>query len=162
MREHGFRFLETTNLALRGLEASEADQATPREAKRGVLPMAEPTNLYADDAAMNNQRRVFPFTWGEALVEHGIVQRVEFTDKRCNLTLKNPTTKRQRVSVRVQVLNSDLVELWRQAEHWKLSRLQPDQSHVLSWEFLPQVPEVIWNLHQRQNNAPAWVLIYTG
>lgn len=124
--------------------------------------MAEPPNLYADDAAKSNQRRVLPFTTGEALVEHVIVQRVEFTDKRCNLTLKNPTSQRQRVHVRVYVLNSDLVELWRQAERWRLSRLQPGQSHMISWEFAPQVPEVIWDQRLRENSEPAWVLIYTG
>jgi hypothetical protein len=124
--------------------------------------MAEPPNLHADDAARNNQRRVFPFTSGEILVEHGIVQRVEFTDKRCNLTLKNATSRRQRVHVKIYVLNSDLVELWRQAERWRLSSLQPDRSHLTSWAFAPRVPEVVWDQRLRENTRPAWVLICTG
>ena len=118
-----------------------------------------PINLYSADAPKGDKRRVIEFATGEILLEHGVVHRIEFTDKRCNLTLKNPTPKRQAVNVKVWVLNSGLVELWHQIEKWSLTSLQPDQSHLVSWDFKPVVPSVIWSPREREDNLPAWIVI---
>jgi len=75
-----------------------------------------PISLYSADAPKGDKRRVIEFSTGEILLEHGVVHRIEFSDKRFNLTLKNPTPKRQSVNVKVWVLNSGLVELWHQTE----------------------------------------------
>ena len=118
-----------------------------------------PTSLYSADAPKGDKRRVIEFAMGELLLEHGVVHRVEFSEKRCNLTLKNSAPKRQSVHVKIWVLNSDLVELWHQTERWSLTSLQPDQSHLVSWDFKPTVPNVIWNSRQRENSFPAWIVI---
>ncbi len=118
-----------------------------------------PINLYSADAPKGDKRLVIEFATGEILLGHGVVHRIEFSDKRCNLTLKNPTPKRQSVNVKVWVLNSNLVELWHQTEKWSLTSLQPDQSHLVSWDFKPAVPRVIWNLRERENIFPAWIVV---
>ena len=118
-----------------------------------------PISLYSADAPKGDKRRVIEFATGEILLEHGVVHRIEFSDKRCNLTLKNPTPKRQSVNVKVWVLNSGLVELWHQTEKWSFTSLQPDQSHLVSWDFKAVVPSVIWNPREREDNLPAWIVI---
>ena len=118
-----------------------------------------PISLYSADAPKGDKRRVIEFATGEILLEHGVVHRIEFSDKRCNLTLKNPTPKRQSVNVKVWVLNSGLVELWHQTEKWSLTSLQPDQSHLVSWDFKSVVPHVIWSSREREDNLPAWIVI---
>jgi hypothetical protein len=117
-----------------------------------------PNNLYSQEPAAGTKRHILPFALGEALLELGVVHRIEFREKRCNLTLKNSSPKRQSVNVRVWVLNKSLIELWHQTEKWNLTSLQPDQSHVVSWEFNPAVPDVVWNLKAR-DVAPAWVIV---
>jgi len=58
----------------------------------------------------------------------------------------------------VWVLNKSLIQLWHQSEKWSLSTLQPNQIHVFSWDFIPAVPDVIWNVKAR-GQAPAWIII---
>lgn len=118
-----------------------------------------PISLYSADAPQGDKRLVIEFATGEILLEHEVVHRIEFSDKRRNLTLKNPTLKRQSVNVRVWVLSGGLIELWHQAEKWLLTSLQPDQSHLVSWDFKPAVPSVIWSPRERENNLPAWIVI---
>ena len=117
-----------------------------------------PINLFSHEPPPGDKRRILKFTTNEILVEHGIVHRIEFREKRCNLTLKNLTSRRQSVNVRVWVLNKSLIQLWHQSEKWSLSTLQPNQIHVFSWDFIPAVPDVIWNVKAR-GQAPAWIII---
>ena len=117
-----------------------------------------PPNFYSDRDLSDGKRRVIEFEDGEIVLEHGIVQRIEFTDKRCNLTLRNPSPKRHAVHVKVWVLNKSLVEVWHQSEWWALTSLQPDQSHVVSWDFKPAVPSVVWN-EKARDLTPAWIVI---
>ncbi|MBS0203528.1 MAG: hypothetical protein JSS49_11555 [Planctomycetes bacterium] len=56
------------------------------------------------------------------------------------------------------VLNKSLIELWHQTEKWALKSLQPDESHLVSWDFKPAVPSVVWN-EQARNETPAWIVI---
>ena len=117
-----------------------------------------PNNFFFHDPPSEGKRRILEFNTGELLIEHGVVYRIEFTEKRCNLTLKNSTAKRQSVHVRLWVLNKSLIEIWRQTEKWSLTALQPDQSHLVSWEFKPEVPDVIWNQKAR-DAVPTWLVI---
>ena len=121
-------------------------------------PVVIPANLYSENQPDGDKRRILEFELGEILLEHGIVHRIEFTEKRCNLTLKNVFPKRKSVHVRVWILNKALIELWRQTERWNLTSLQPDQSHLVSWEFNPAVPDVVWNQKAREV-APAWIIV---
>ena len=117
-----------------------------------------PNSLFVHNSPPEGRRRVVEFSAGELLIEHRIVLRIEFTEKRCNLTLKNCGAKKQSVQVKVWVLNRTLIELWRQTEKWTLASLQPDQSHLVSWEFKPAVPDVVWN-EKARDDVPAWIVI---
>lgn len=116
------------------------------------------TNLYSDGHPGTDKRRILEFMTDETLLEQGIIHRIEFREKRCNVTLKNVTPHRQSVNIKIWVLNKSLIELWHQSEKWMLTSLQPDQSHVISWEFTPSIPDVVWNLKARDCN-PAWIIV---
>lgn len=103
---------------------------------------------------------VLPFTNGEMDVGVGIVHRLEFSGARCNLTLRNRSSKAREVGVLVAVLDTRLVELWRQSENWLLSLLQPDQQYTVSWGFQPQVPAIVWNKKWRESARCAVVVIH--
>ena len=115
-------------------------------------------NLRSDNQLPSDKRRILEFGNEEFLVELGVVYRLEFRGSRCNLTLKNTTDKRQSVNVRIHVLNRSLMEIWHQSEKWALSSLQPDQVHVASWDFVPAVPDVVWNEESR-SIAPSWIIL---
>ena len=117
-----------------------------------------PLNLYSHEQPDGDKRRILEFATDELLLEHGIVHRIEFREKRCNLTLKNVTAKRHSVNVRVWVLNKALIVLWHQTEKWSLTSLKPDQIHLVSWEFTPTVPDVVWNEDAR-DPTPGWIVV---
>ena len=117
-----------------------------------------PSNLYDHERPDGEKRRIFTFEQAEMLLEHRVVHRIEFREKHCNLTLKNVTAIRQAVNVHVWVLNKSLIEIWHQTEKWSLTSLQPDQVHVVSWEFKPSVPDVVWNEDAR-SESPTWVIV---
>ena len=119
-----------------------------------------PLNLSDHNQASNGRRMVLEFVTGELVIEHGVVQRIEFTEKRCNLTLRNSEKKPQPVGVKVWVLNRALIEIWSQTERWRVSSLQPDQSHLVSWAFATAVPDVVWNTKAR-DAAPQWIVVET-
>ncbi len=117
-----------------------------------------PNNFYSNHQPKGDKRSILEFNTGEMLLEHGVIHRLEFTDKRCNLTLKNSSPKRQSVHVRVWVLNKSLIELWHQTEKWNLTTLQPDQTYLVSWEFSPAVPDVVWN-EKARDTEPKWIVV---
>lgn len=117
-----------------------------------------PERLYSDRDLADGKRRVLEFVEGEMELNFGIIHRLEFTDKRCNVTLRNTDHVKHSVNVKVYVLNSSLIEIWQQSEKWLLTSLQPDQVHLVSWEFKPAVPSVVWNL-QARDNTPAWIVV---
>lgn len=111
------------------------------------------------DLSIKDGTRVFiDFALDEITLDHGIAHRIEFREKRCNLTLKNKTTTRQAVTVRVFVLNAALIEIWKQTERWSLASLQPDQIHAVSWTFSPELPDVVWNEKARLIE-PRWIVV---
>ncbi len=120
--------------------------------------MSVPAKLYSDRDMSDGKRLVQKFSSGELLLEHGIVQRIEFAETRCNLTIRNETPARQSVHVKVFVLNKALIEIWHQTERWMLTRLDVDQCHTVSWEFKPAMPSAVWNDAAR-GLEPAWIVI---
>lgn len=119
-----------------------------------------PLNLSVHNQAAKSRRLVLEFATGEMFIEHGIVQRIEFTEKRCNLTLRNGLDKPQPVNVKVWVLNRALIAVWSESERWRVSSLQPDQSHSVSWQFTPAVPDVVWN-EKARDASPSWIIVET-
>lgn len=117
-----------------------------------------PNFVYSHNRPEGFKRHVTEFTNAEIQIDVGIVNRIEFREKRCNLTLKNISPKRHTVNVRVFVLNRSFIELWRQTEKWSLTSLQPDQVHLVSWEFHPAVPDVVWHEKAREPD-PMWVVV---
>jgi len=119
-----------------------------------------PLNLYALHQFKSENLQVIRFTQDEVQLDYCLVNRVEFREKRCNITLKNATSAKRAVNVQVWVLNNALIEIWRRSEKWALSSLQPDQVHVISCEFKPLVPDVVWN-EKARTDTPARVVIQT-
>ena len=62
-------------------------------------------NLYSAHRATSEKILTIRFETEDILVDHGILHRIEFREKQCNVTLKNQTTVKQTVNVRVWVLN---------------------------------------------------------
>lgn len=103
----------------------------------------------------------FRFVEDDIQLDYSIVNRLEFREKRCNLTLKNPSEKKQPVDIKIWVLNGALIEIWSQLERWTLTSLQPGQMHACSWDFKPSVPDTVWNEKARLLE-PYWVIIHVG
>ena len=74
--------------------------------------MSIPAEFYSDRDLTDGKRRVIEFETGEIVLDHGIVQRIEFSGKRCNITLRNRSPKRHSVNVKVWVLNDSLMEVF--------------------------------------------------
>ncbi len=116
-------------------------------------------DLAVGDAPKKATRLVLPFGTGRIEVQHGIFERIEFTGKWCNLTLKNSGKKSRRVRVAIHVLSSQLIELWNESVHWRLKNLQTEQIASETWKFEPKMPDVIWSQRLRDDAEPAWVVI---
>jgi len=120
---------------------------------------ADLPDLYTDESGKSGTRMVLPFGNGRIEVQSGVFDRIEFTGKWCNLTLKNSTAKSRRVQIVVHVLSSQLIELWRESVHWRLKKLQPEQIASETWKFEPKMPETVWSRQLRDDDQPAWVVI---
>jgi len=116
-------------------------------------------DLHIEGASDSAKRLVLPFGDGRIEVRHGIFERIEFSAKSCNLTLKNSSAKGQRVRVEIRVLTSQLIELWQESVHWRLKKLQPEQMASETWKFEPKMPNSICNRRLRDDCEPAWVVI---
>jgi hypothetical protein len=117
-------------------------------------------DLFVADAPRSASRLVLPFGDGRIEVRHGIFERIEFSGKSCNLTLKNSSTKSQRVRMAIHVLSSHLIELWQESVHWRLKKLQPEQIASETWKFEPTMPNSVCNRSLRDDCEPTWVVIY--
>jgi len=102
-----------------------------------------------------------PFQTDELTVNKGIVQRVEFTRTKMNLTLKNATSSRQNVDVHVYVLNKDGVVIFAQHEKWILDTLDVDAKFAKDYNFLPEMPESLqFSIYVKSFDlTPKWILI---
>ena len=102
-----------------------------------------------------------PFQTDELTVNKGIVQRVEFTRTKMNLTLKNATSSRQNVDVHVYVLNRDGVVIFAHYEKWILDTLDVDAKFAKDYNFLPEMPESLqFSIYVKSFDlTPKWILI---
>ena len=84
-----------------------------------------------------------PFKYDEIDVDVGLVQRVEFSTRKCNLTLKNRGVNPANVDVSVYVLNKDGVILWMVQEHWLLDKIDSGAKFAKDYDLRLSMPESI-------------------
>ena len=84
-----------------------------------------------------------PFKYDEIDVDVGLVQRVEFSTRKCNLTLKNRGVNPANVDVSVYVLNKDGVILWMVQEHWLLDKIDSGAKFAKDYDIRLTMPESI-------------------
>lgn len=102
-----------------------------------------------------------PFKYDEIDVNEGVVQRVEFNSKKCNLTLKNRGTSAAHVDVSVYVLNQDGVVLWSQKEHWVIDTLDVGAKFAKDYDLSFAMPiELSMSKYSKSfDPTPKWFVV---
>jgi len=104
---------------------------------------------------------VIPFKYDEQDVNVGVVQRIEFTARKCNLTLKNRGAKSTNVNVSVYILNKDGVVLWVTREHWLLDSLDAGAKFAKDYDVNLSMPESM-NMSKHAVSfdlRPKWIVV---
>lgn len=102
-----------------------------------------------------------PFEYDELDVNRGICQRIEFSKKKMNLTLKNKTESPQNVRLKVSVLNPDGIVIYEAKEIWIINRLEPEAKFAKDFDFQIGMPAVLKYSKYAPSfdMTPAWIII---
>lgn len=125
--------LESTAVHLRAL--SDRDETISKLQAR--LGDRGETSDYRPDGA-------FQFEYNTPIIINDrIIDSVDFTQSRCNITLKNRTGKSANVDVQVIVMNADGVMLWVGGESWFIDMLGDEQKYIVSKSMSLTMPEYL-------------------
>jgi len=102
-----------------------------------------------------------PFKNEEIDVNSGVVQRVEFDTKKCNLTLKNRGTSKASVDVSVYVLNKDGVIIWSVKEKWAFDTLDVGAKFAKDYDISFGMPDAISMSKYATSfdSTPKWIVV---
>jgi hypothetical protein len=117
--------------------------------------------VYAQENAEFHPDGALPFKYEEVDVNDGIVQRVEFSAKKCNLTLKNRGNSPAHVDVTVYVLNAEGVILWKQREQWLIDTLDVGAKFAKDYDLTLAMPiELSMSKYAKGFDAtPKWFVV---
>lgn len=87
-----------------------------------------------------------------------LVESVEFTKQRCNMTLRNMTGKRSGVEVEVLVMNADGVTIWTGYEVWAIASMDEEEKYLSSMSMSLAMPtELKYSKYAEDFDAtPVW------
>ena len=143
------------------LEASEslrrmmgADKSSPPADKVSFFGIEDDVSYHPEGA--------IEFQYDAAIsINMPIVEAVEFTQKRCNITLNNRLGKAANVDIQVIVMNADGVILWAGSETWAIDMLADEQKYLASKSMTLTMPEYLtMSIYAHDFDiAPRWFVI---
>lgn len=102
-----------------------------------------------------------PFEYEEITVDIGICQRVEFSKKKMNITLKNKSDVERSVNLKISVLNADGVVIFEAREIWIINKLEPDAKYAKDFDFKTGMPVALQYSRYAENfdMTPKWIIV---